>query len=142
MSVAREQCPPRAFGPGALAYYPPGVLVPGHPTSVLICRYGSLQDIGLPGDLAGALSVSRSAVTSHLASDFDSLPFRRPQGNCPEVGERSELFIFRYPNASTARVRLLMTKCILVTNGWVSRKGLALHFSWPREIRWADEGLL
>jgi hypothetical protein len=90
MSVAREQCPPRSFGPGALAYYPPGVLVPGDPTSVLICRYGSLQDIGLPGDLAGALSVSRSAVTSHLASDFDSLPFRRPRGNCPEVGERSE----------------------------------------------------
>jgi hypothetical protein len=89
-----------------------------------------------------ALSVGRSAVTSHLASDFDSLPPHRPQGHCPEVGERSELFIFRYPNANTARVRLLMTKCILVTNGWVVREGLGLHFSLPREIRWADEGLL
>jgi hypothetical protein len=141
-SVARHLCPPRAFGAGALAYYPPGVLVPGHPTSVLICRYSSLQNIGLPGALAGALSVNRSTVTSHLASDFDSLPARRPHGGCPELGERSELFIFRYPNAKTARIRLLMTRCATVTNGWVAREGLSLHFSWPRNIHWADEGLL
>ncbi len=61
--------------------------------------------------------------------------------SCPEFGGRSELFIFRYPDGSTARVRLVLDGCIPVTNGRVVREGLGLHFG-AGELHWPDEGLL
>lgn len=117
------------------------VLVPAHPTGVLICRYTSTEALGLQGISAGALSVVRPDVIDHLTSELDALRPLSGGLSCPTFGGRSELFVFRYPGGSTARVLLRMEGCIPVTNGRVVRDGLGLHFAGGA-VHWPDEGLL
>ncbi len=117
------------------------MLVPGHPTAVLICRYTALEDLGLRGTSAGALSVVRPDVTDRLAGAFDALPPLVRGRSCPVFGGRSELFVFRYTGGRTARVLLRMEGCVPVTNGRVVRDGLGLHLA-AGEAHWPDEGLL
>jgi hypothetical protein len=143
-------CATRRFGSAApesdialrrvLAKSATPVLVPGHPTGLSICRFTSFENIGRPGSLAGGLSVVRSDAISHLASEFDALPPLVRGRNCPGFKGRSELFIFRYPGASTVRVLLRMDGCIPVTNGRVVRDGLGLHLAGGEA--WPDESLL
>lgn len=142
VSTLRHSCPSSDIAPRrVLAKSATRVLVPGHPTGLLICRYTSLENIGRPGSLAGGLSVVRPDAISRLASEFDALPPLTHGRNCPTFGGRSELFIFRYQGASTERVLLRMEGCIPVTNGRVVRDGLGLHFAGG-EAHWPDESLL
>jgi hypothetical protein len=118
------------------------VLVPGYPTDVLICRYQGFSEGHAGRGLAGARRVVRQDVTSYLASELDALgsPPKVAQ-SCPDFGGRSDLFVFRYPGAGTARVLLTVASCIPVTNGRVVRDGLGLRFR-AGELHWPDEGLL
>ena len=118
------------------------MLVPDHPTDVLICRYWGFREGHTGESLAGARRVLRHDVTSYLASELDALgPVPKVARSCPQFGGRSELFIFRYPDGGTARVLLIMAGCIPVTNGRVLRDGLDLRFR-AGELHWPDEGLL
>jgi hypothetical protein len=138
----RHACPASDAVPRRVLDRSPGpVLVPGHPTAALICRYTGLDTPGLHGRLAGALAVVQPTVVGHLSSEFDALPPLARQRSCPAFGGRSELFVFRRAGASTARVLLSMDGCIPVTNGQVVRNGLALSLD-RSEAHWPDEGLL
>jgi hypothetical protein len=142
VSAPRRLCLPRDLALRPVKDTSPTlVLVPGHPTGVLLCRYTSTQAAGLQGVSAGALSVVRPDVIDRLTSEFDALrPLSRGR-SCPAFGGRSELFVFRYGGGSTARVLLRMEGCIPVTNGRVVRDGLGLHLAGG-EVHWPDEGLL
>jgi hypothetical protein len=141
-SAAPRLCPASDASPRrVLDHTPTPVLVPGHPSSVLICRYTGLNTPGLRGVRAGALSVTSAGAAARLGRELDALrPFARGQ-SCPAFGGRSELFVFAYPNASAARVLLSMDGCIPVTNGRVTGEGLDLHLG-AGEVHWPDEGLL
>jgi hypothetical protein len=139
MSLAEHVCPRRDLG--VLDKSATLVLVPGHPTGLLACRYASFDDLGIPGAFGGAVSATRGQAIAHLASEFDALgPLKRGL-SCPVFGGRSELFMFSYKDARTVRVRLIMHGCIPVTNGRVVREGLGLHFAGG-EVHWPDESLL
>jgi hypothetical protein len=141
VSASRHSCPASDVKPRlVLDRSATPVLVPGHPTGVLICRYFYARQQAT--NLAGARQVARQDVTSYLASELNALPPPpKLTGTCPEFGGRSELFVFRYPGGSTARVLLVMACRIPVTNGRVVRQGLGLHFRGG-EVHWPDEGLL
>jgi hypothetical protein len=130
------------------------MLVPGHPTSALFCRYwgGGLEDLhgrvaeGEDGhaarSLAGARQVVRQDLTSYLASELDALPPIDPHANCDEVlGGRSELIVFRYHGASEARVLIVLRNCVPVSNGRIVRYGLGMGHG-NGESHWLDEKLL
>jgi len=102
-------CPPSDATPRPLLLSKTAtdVLVPGHPTSALICRYwGRSGSIPEPEDeraripegehghavytIAQARRVVRQDVTSYLASELDALRPIGPHPNCDEVlGGRS-----------------------------------------------------
>ncbi|MGA8364609.1 MAG: hypothetical protein WB709_08815 [Solirubrobacteraceae bacterium] len=134
--VNREMAPPRVLAKSATP-----VLVPGRPTGLLVCRFAALDNLGVPGALAGAVSVAREDVIRRLASEFDALRPMPRHASCPTFGGRSELFVFRYPASSTARVLLRMEGCIPITNGRIVRDGLGLHLAGG-EVHWPDESLL
>jgi hypothetical protein len=141
VSASRHLCPTRDLKSEVLDKAGTLVLVPGHPSALLICRYGSLEQLGLPGALAGALSVRSPSAVDHLATEFDALRHLVPGPRCPRFVGRSELFIFRYPNARPVPVRLSMDGCIPVTNGRVVRDGRSLHLAGGAE-HWPDQSLL
>jgi hypothetical protein len=135
------------------------VLVPGHPTSALICRYwGRSGRIPEPEDdragiprgehghalytIAEARSVVREDVTRYLASELDALGPIGPHPNCDEVlGERSELIVFYYRGGGEARVIFYLDGCVAVGNGRTARYGLGMGHG-NGESHWADEELL
>jgi hypothetical protein len=141
VSASRQLCPARDLKSEVLDKAGTLVLVPGHPSALLICRYGSLEQLGLPGALAGALSVRAPSAVDHLTTEFDALGPLVPGPRCPRFVGRSELFIFRYPNAHTVPVRLSMDGCVPVTNGRVTRDGVGLHLANGAED-WPDQSLL
>jgi len=65
-----------------------------------------------------------------------------PRANCDEVlGDRSELFLFRYPKGGEARALIVTAGCIPVVNGRIVRAAIgSLHGSG--ETHWVDEELL
>lgn len=73
VSAPRQLCPASDLKPGVLDKEGTPVLVPDHPSALLICRYGSLEQLGLPGALVGALSVLSPAAIDRLATEFDAL---------------------------------------------------------------------
>ncbi len=127
--------------PHVLASSANSVLVPGRPTGLLVCRFAALDNPGVPGALAGAVSVVRDHAIRRLAGELDAL--RPPPGDasCPTFGGRAELFVFRYSPSRTARVLLRMEGCIPVTNGRIVRDGLGLRLA-AGEVHWPDESLL
>lgn len=141
VSAPRQLCPASDLKQDVLDKAATVVLVPGHPSALLICRYGSLEQLGLPGALVGALSVVSPAAIDSIATRFDALGPLVPGRSCPSFGGRSELFVFRYPNARTVSVRLSMDGCIPVTNGRVVRDGLGLHVAGGAD-HWPDQSLL
>lgn len=101
MSVARHLCPQalvrvnRDMAPArVLAKSATPVLVPGHPTGLVVCRFGALDNPGVPGALAGAVSVAREDAIRRLAGEFDALRPIPRYASCPVFGGRSELFVF------------------------------------------------
>ena len=135
------------------------VLVPGHPTSALICRYwGRSGRVAGPGDerarigegehghrvatLAGARRVVRQDVTSYLARELDALRPIGAHANCDEVlGGRSELIVFHYHGGGEARVIFDVEGCVAVRNGRTARYGLGMGHGTGEE-HWVDEALL
>jgi hypothetical protein len=135
------------------------VLIPGHPTSALICRYwGKSGQIPEPEDeraripegehghavytIAQARRVVRQDVTSYLTSELDALRPIGPHPNCDEVlGERSELIVFYYRGGREARVIFYAEGCVAVRNGRTARYGLGMGHGNGEE-HWADEALL
>jgi hypothetical protein len=135
------------------------VLVPGHPTGALICRYWGISGrIPAPEDkrvriprgehghavytIADARRVVRQDVTSYLAGELDALPPIGPHPNCDEVlGGRSELIAFHYRGGGEARVIFYLEGCVAVRNGRTSRYGLGMGHG-NGESHWADEELL
>jgi hypothetical protein len=135
------------------------VLVPGHPTSALICRYwgrsGRLLEsaderVGVPeGEhghalytIAEARRVVRQDVTSYLASELDALGPIGPRPHCDEVlGGRSELIVFYYRGGGEARVIFYVEGCVAVRNGRTARYGLGMG-GGNGESHWVDEALL
>lgn len=127
-------------------------MVPGRPTSAIVCRYWgrALGSLSVPqgerghaeGTLAEARRITRKDVTAYLAAELDALPRIGPHPNCDEeLGARSELFVFHYRGAGEARVMITRVACIPVTNGRIVRGALgSLHASG--EEHWVDEGLL
>jgi hypothetical protein len=146
--VARARCPQNDPGRHVLLGRSAGeVLVPGRPTSALLCRYWgdagrftNVEDGHASHSLAEALQISRRDVTTYLAGELNSLPSISPRANCDEVlGDRSELIVFHYLGTHEARVRISSVGCVPVTNGRVVREGLG-HLGGG--VHWPDEGLL
>jgi hypothetical protein len=135
------------------------VLVPGHPTSALICRYwGRSGSRPEPEDeraripegehghalytIAEARRVVRQNVTSYLASELDALEPIGPHPNCDEeLGGRSDLIVFYYRGGGEARVIFYIRGCVAVGNGRTARYGLGMGHG-NGETHWADEALL
>jgi hypothetical protein len=158
---AGRLCPPSDATPRRLLHSKTAtdVLVPGHPTSALICRYwGRSSGIPEPEDerariregehghpvytIAGARRVVRKDVTSYLASELDALPPIGPHPNCDEVlGGRSELISFYYRGGGEARVIFHLEGCVAVRNGRIASYGLGMGHG-NGESHWADEALL
>lgn len=163
LSVAASSrlCPPSDATPGPLLLSKTAtdVLVPGHPTSALICRYWSASSskpepederVGIrEGEhghaaytIAGARRVVRQDVTSYLASELDALPPIGPNPNCDEVlGGRSELIVFYYRGGGEARVIFKLEACVAVRNGRIARYGLGMGHQ-NGAPHWEDEALL
>jgi hypothetical protein len=131
------------------------VLVPGQPTSALICRYwgGRTQEINgrltrgelghAAWSLAGARQVVRQDVTSYLASKLNALPPISPHANCDEeLSKRSELISFYTRGTIDARVRIIAAACIPVSNGQIERSALNLRHGNGTLANWLDEDLL
>jgi hypothetical protein len=137
-------CPPSDAKPRGLLLTRSAtdVLVPGHPTRALICRYWGREDEHAIYTIAGARRVLRLDVTSYLASELDALPPIGPHPNCDEVlGDRSELIVFYYRGHGEARVIFFVRGCVAVGNGRTARYGLGMGHG-DGEAHWADEGLL
>ncbi len=135
------------------------VLVPGDPSSALICRYwGTSGRTPEPEDervrmsrgehghsahtIAEARRVVRQDVTSHLASELDALGPIGRHPNCDEVlGGRSELIVFHYRAGGEARVIFYVEGCVAVRNGRSARYGLGMGHG-DGEEHWLDEALL
>jgi hypothetical protein len=133
------------------------VLVPGDPTSALICRYwGRSGENHEPEDLRArvlhgehghaerSLAEARQVVSQHvtrrLAGELDALRPIAPHANCDEVlGGRSELFVFRYRGGGETRVLLVLEGCVPAGNGRTVRAGLGLGGG---ESHWLDEAML
>src|SRR5271169_4000994 len=160
VSAPVRLCPASDNDPGRVLSKSAGdVMVPGHPTSAIVCRYWG-HKLGLPpgrrslgelghaeGTLAEARRISREDVTAYLAAELDTLPRIGPHPNCDELlGGRSELFLFRYPRdgfryPGEARVLITYAACVPVENGRIVRGALgSLHGNG--ELHWVDEGLL
>jgi hypothetical protein len=155
VSVTGRECPASDAKPRLVLDSSAGsVLVPGHPTSALFCRYwgGGLGDVkghvvesehGHPArGFAGARLLVRQDLTSHLAGELDALGPIGPHPNCDEVlGGRSELIVFRYRRAGVARVLIVLSACVPVSNGRIVRAGLGMG-DRDGETHWLDEALL
>ena len=151
--VSSRQCPPNDARPRALLLSSTAtdVLVPGHPTSALICRYWGRSARGQFSEgkrghavntIAGARRVVRHDVTSYLASELDALRPIGPRPNCDEVlGGRSELITFYYRGGGEARVIFYAECCVAVENGRTARYGLGMGHG-NGESHWKDEELL
>jgi len=136
-------CPPRdnTFQPSADPRTAT-VLVPGHPTGALACRYWGLDDPGhRVATLAGARSVRDAAAVEHLATRLDALPPypSGPSPRCPDDPGRSELILFEYRHAAADPVHIELGGCTTVTNGRLVRIGLSLPTG---NSHWLDEVLL
>jgi hypothetical protein len=153
-------CPPSdAAARPLLSKAATDVLVPGHPTGALICRYwGRSGRKPEPEDerarvwegehghpvhtIAEARRVVREDVTGYLAGELNALPRIGPHPNCDEVlGGRSELIIFHYRGGGEARVIFYMEGCVAVGNGRIARYGLGMGHG-NGEGHWTDEALL
>jgi hypothetical protein len=154
-------CPPSDAAPRVLLLGATAteVLVPGHPTSALICRYwGRSGRTSEPEDeragieegehghaihtVAEARRVVRQDVTSYVASELDGLGPIGPHPNCDEeLGGRSELIVFYYRGGGEARVIFYLQGCVAVRNGRIARYGLGLGHG-NGESHWTDEALL
>jgi hypothetical protein len=131
------------------------VLVPGQPTSALICRYWGGRTSKINGrltrgelghaawSLAGARRIVRQDVTSYLASELNALPPISPHANCDEeLSKRSELIVFYTRGAADARVQIIAAGCIPVSNGQIERSALNLGHGNGELPSWLDEDLL
>jgi hypothetical protein len=140
LSVARVLCraAPRLVSGSST------VLVPGHPTGALICRYSANGTLGSdrPRRLAGGVQVVKPDVIRHLVGELNALPPRPtdPVQSCPDFSGRSDLILFRYHGAGEARVQITSRGCVPVSNGRIERAGDTLH--GIAETYWPDEGLL
>jgi hypothetical protein len=146
-------CPPNDAAPRPLLLTKTAtdILVPGHPTSALICRYWGRsgrrpERADEPGyaryTIAEARRLVRQDVTSYLASELDALPPIGPHPNCDEVlGGRSELIVFHYRGGGQARVIFYVEGCVAVRNGRTARYGLGMGHG-NGERHWLDENLL
>lgn len=160
VSAPSRLCPPSDAKPRLVLSRSAGdVLVPGHPTSALICRYwGRSGELPEPEDLhagviygehghaerslAQARQVARQDITRELARQLDVLQPISPHANCDEVlGGRSELFVFHYGGVREARVLIVLENCVPVGNGRIVRAGLGLGRGdgWAH---WIDEAML
>jgi hypothetical protein len=114
------------------------VLVPGHPTSALICRYWGLNDPGhRRAGLAGTLSIDNAVAVDRVALRLDALPPFHTAPSCPTFGGRSAVIFFHYRRADDDPVRIKREGCVPVSNGRLLRVGLSLPYG-----HWPDEGLL
>jgi hypothetical protein len=160
VSAPDRLCPPSDAKPRLILSRAAGeVLVPGHPTSALICRYwGRSGEIHEPEDLragvirgehghverslAQARRVVRQDIARRLASELDALQPISPHANCDEVlGGRSELFVFYYRGVREARVLIVLENCVPVGNGRIVRAGLGLGRG-DGDAHWIDEAML
>jgi hypothetical protein len=144
VAASARLCPPSDAKPRGLLLTRSAtdVLVPGHPTSALICRYWGREDEHAVYTIAGARRVLRLDVTSYLASELDALPPIGPHPNCDEVlGDRSELIVFKYRGHGEARVIFFDRGCVAVANGRTARYGLGMGHG-DGETHWNDEALL
>jgi hypothetical protein len=135
------------------------VLVPGHPTSALVCRYwGRSGEAHEPEDLhagiiygehghaerslAGARRAVRQDITRQLARELDALQPIGAHANCDEVlGGRSELIVFHYHGGGEARILIVLEACVPAGNGRIVRAGLGLGRG-NGETHWIDEAML
>ncbi len=80
-------------------------------------------------------------MIDHLVGELNALPPRGPIAqSCPDYKGPSSLIVFRYPDASQARVLIDYNGCAHVSNGQIERAGDGLHRI--SETQWPDEGLL
>jgi hypothetical protein len=162
VSASLRLCPPSDANarPLLLSKTATDVLVPGHPTSALICRYrGRSGRISGPEGaerariaerehghavytIAEARHLVRQDVTSYLAGELDALRPIGPHPNCDEeLDGRSELIVFYYRGGAEARVIFYVERCVAVRNGRTARYGLGMGHG-NGESHWTDEELL
>lgn len=79
-------------------------------------------------------------MINHLVGELNALPPPPQIAQCPDFNGRSSLMVFRYHDASQARVLIAYNRCAHVSNGHIERAGDGLHRI--SETHWPDEGLL
>lgn len=140
LPAASRACPSH-YAPIGRSKRAASVLVPGRPTSVVICRYYGWSDVRPRGVLAEARQIVRADVLGYLTSELDALPSPTRRENCDEVmGGRADLFIFRYRAAPEARVLMLREACFPAGNGRIMRN--AIGAGHGGEGHWGDEQLM
>jgi hypothetical protein len=141
LPAASRQCPARFRPLPRVGKEGGGVLVPGRPTSAVICRYYEDSDVRPRGVLAEAREIVRADVLGYLTSKLDSLPAPTRHENCDEVmGGRADLYVFGYRHARDARVLILRAGCFPATNGRIVRN--AIGAGHGNEVHWEDEELM
>ncbi len=156
VSAPGRLCPPSDTEPERVLSKSAGnVLVPGHPTSAIVCRYWGHSPLGFApgrpsrsefghaeGTLAQARRIMRRDVTAYLAAELNALPRIGPHANCDEeLNARSELFLFHYRGGGEARVLITRARCFPTTNGRIVRGAIGSTHGNGEE-HWIDEGLL
>ena len=162
VSAPSRLCPPSDEKPRRILLKSAGdVLVAGHPTGAVLCRYwgysgrkpepederahiapGEGEHGHLIRTLAEARRITRQDVTSYLASELDALPHLPRAAEACDVatGDRSELIIFHYRGGGESRIVVFEQNCDPVANGRIVRAGFgAGHESAGH---WWDEALL
>jgi len=100
-------------------------LVPGSPSSVLICRYNGLPTAGIDAAgyaLLGEQTLSGAQVLK-LADQLNKLPAIPGWLMCPANYDREATVFFRYPNGVDDPLTVTFANCEISSNGRRGRLG-------------------
>lgn len=91
-------------------------MVPGHPTSLVACRYLGFNQTQPSGTLAGTAALP-ATTTAALANSAPVLDPKGPARHCPADFGDETLLILRYHRPPDLWITVQMSGCSFVTNG-------------------------
>ncbi len=97
-------------------------MVPGSPTSVLVCRYTGLNPASRAFRLIAHRVIRRGTRLRRLARQLDALKPQKGPQNCPGDDGSAIIAVFRYSHTRPDPVTIGLAGCRLVTNGYRHRE--------------------